>query len=204
MLPTWQEIQVEIDSSMVQSFGIAYEEQREDDTEGGFWQLVWNSKEDSQATWENWNNYDRAQNFLTDNENILKCEAERTFSFDAYMPRDPFAMGDWDLTNFSSEYQLCTYNEGKGVEDLRAAIDKFEVWLNSGLEYDEPYNYMILAPDYEAEFDYAWGNFHQTIEGRKEGDAEFQATAFDLNQEFQEIASCNEVRAYVSGEIPLI
>ena len=32
MLPIWQEIQVEIDSSMVQSFGIAYEEQREDDT----------------------------------------------------------------------------------------------------------------------------------------------------------------------------
>lgn len=204
MLPVWQEIQVEIDSTMFQSFGIAYEEPREEDMEGGFWQLVWNSKEDSQTTWENWNNYERAQNFLTDNENILLCEPERTFSFDAYMPRDPYAMGDWDLTNFSSEYQLCSYNEGKGVDDLMAAIDKFEDWLNSGLEYDEPYNYMILAPDYEAEFDYAWGNFHQTIEGRKEGDAEFQATAASLNQEFQDIASCDDIRAYGSGEIPLI
>ena len=46
MLPGWQSLLVEVDSTIVAAYGLGYESKPEDAEEDGYWQLVWNSKED--------------------------------------------------------------------------------------------------------------------------------------------------------------
>ena len=46
------------------------------------------------------------------------------------------------------------------------------------------------------------GDFHQTVENREEGTANFLAKAPNIQAAFDEVASCQEVISYNTGQIP--
>lgn len=206
MLPGWQELLVEVDSKVVGAYGVVYEDKPEDAQEDGFWQLVWNSKEDAEEGWSTWESYEKATDWNESTATILACgNKEDTFSFDAYVRRDFNTQGEFDADNFASDYQACSYNEGQGSQELISVIDSFEVWLDSDENLiSQPYGYMVLAPDYETdEFDFIWGNFNQTAEGREVANNNFLETAPEIDASFREVASCQEVENYSTGIIPL-
>jgi hypothetical protein len=119
------------------------------------------------------------------------------------MRRDVDSLGEFDRTNFNSNYMACSYNEGQGADELISSIDSFDAWLDSDENIDAPYGFMVLAPDYETEeFDFIWGDFHQTVENREEGTANFLAKAPNIQAAFDEVASCQEVISYNTGQIP--
>ena len=208
MLPEWQDLLVETNSTLVEAFGIGFEGEKPEGTEvDGYWQLLWNSKEDAEAGWETWEGYDKTADWAEANADILACGSKAdTFSFDAYVRRSRDGLGTFDLTAFSSEYQFCAYNEGQGVDELISVIDDFEDWLVSDENsLDSPYTYVVLAPDYETEeFDLAWGNFHQSKEMREAGLANFLDTAPEIQEAFDKVLSCQEPNGFNSGQIPLI
>ena len=204
MLPGWQSLLVEVDSTIVAAYGLGYESKPEDAEEDGYWQLVWNSKEDADEGWATWAGYEKTAEWSEETSNILVCgNKEDTFSFDAYMRRDVDSLGEFDRTNFNSNYMACSYNEGQGADELISSIDSFDAWLDSDENIDAPYGFMVLAPDYETEeFDFIWGDFHQTVEKRAEGNANFLAKASNIQAAFDEVASCQDVISYNTGQIP--
>ena len=210
MLPSWQVLWEETNSPLVSAWGLVHEDPQESDTEDGFWQLVWNSKADAASAWETWTGYDKANEWTEENLNILNCNNESVYSFDAYVRRSIDSFGEFDTTNFSSDYQACSYNDGYGAKDLRATIEKFEDYLNSPDANNGPYGYVVLAPDpdnYPAgqeQPDFFWGNFNQTAEQRVLGLEQYLANAQDVQNEFNKISTCEVAENYVSGEIPLI
>ena len=188
MLPGWQSLLVEVDSKIVAAYGLGYESKPEDAEEG----------------WTTWAGYEKTAEWSEATSNILVCgNKEDTFSFDAYMRRDVDSLGEFDRTNFNSNYMACSYNEGQGADELISSIDSFDAWLDSDENIDAPYGFMVLAPDYETEeFDFIWGDFHQTVENREEGTANFLAKAPNIQAAFDEVASCQEVISYNTGQIP--
>ena len=208
MLPEWQNLLVETNSPLVEAFGITHENDKPEGVEeDGYWQLLWNSKEEAKSGWETWESYDKTEEWAEANADILVCGSQAdTFSFDAYVRRDRDGLGTFDLSSFSSDYQQCSYNEGQGVDELIAVIDKFEDWLVSDENsLDAPYTYVVLAPDYETdELDLFWGNFHQSAELREAGNSNFLSSAPEIQDQFDKVLSCEEPVNYNSGEIPLI
>jgi hypothetical protein len=209
MLPSWQVLLEETNSPLVSAWGLVHEDPKETDTEDGFWQLVWNSKADAASAWETWGGYDKANEWTEENLNILNCNNDSVYSFDAYVRRSIDSFGEFDTTNFSSDYQACNYNEGYGADDLRATVEKFEDYLNSPDANNGPYGYVILAPDPDnypedqEQPDFFWGNFNQTAEQRDLGFENFIANAKSVDEEFNKISTCEVPENYVSGEIPL-
>ena len=209
MLPTWQVLLEETSSPLVSAWGLIHEDPKETDTEDGFWQLVWNSKADAASAWETWTGYDKANEWTEKNLNILNCNTESVYSFDAYARRSVDSFGEFDTSNFSSDYQACNYNEGYGPQDLRATIEKFEDYLNTPDANNGPYGYIVLAPDPDnypegqEKPDFFWGNFNQTTEQRDTGFEQYLSNAKNVDDEFKKISTCEVPENYVSGEIPL-
>ena len=209
MLPTWQVLLEETSSPLVSAWGLIHEDPKETDTEDGFWQLVWNSKADAASAWETWTGYDKANEWTEKNLNILNCNTESVYSFDAYARRSVDSFGEFDTSNFSSDYQACNYNEGYGPQDLRATIEKFEDYLNTPDANNGPYCYIVLAPDPDnypegqEKPDFFWGNFNQTAEQRDTGFEQYLSNAKNVDDEFKKISTCEVPENYVSGEIPL-
>lgn len=209
MLPTWQVLLEETSSPLVSAWGLIHEDPKETDTEDGFWQLVWNSKADAASAWETWTGYDKANEWTEKNLKILNCNTESVYSFDAYARRSVDSFGEFDTSNFSSDYQACNYNEGYGPQDLRAAIEKFEDYLNTPDANNGPYGYIVLAPDPDnypegqEKPDFFWGNFNQTAEQRDTGFEQYLSNAKNVDDEFKKISTCEVPENYVSGEIPL-
>lgn len=209
MLPTWQVLLEETSSPLVSAWGLVHEDPKETDTEDGFWQLVWNSKADAASAWETWTGYDKANEWTEENLNILNCNTESVYSFDAYARRSVDSFGEFDTSNFSSDYQACNYNEGYGPKDLRATIEKFEDYLNTPDANNGPYGYVVLAPDPDnypegqEKPDFFWGNFNQTAEQRDTGFEQYLSNAKNVDDEFKKISTCEVPENYVSGEIPL-
>ena len=207
MLPEWQDLLVETNSTLVAAYGITFEGDKPEDAPGdGFWQLVWNSKADAEAGWETWEGYDKTTEWAESTADILACGSKAdTFSFDAYVRRAGNSLGEFDLNSFSSDYQQCLYNEGQGASELIAVIDQFEEWIEaSDSSIYAPYGYVILAPDYEdEEVDLFWGNFNQNAELREAGNSYFAETGSDIQDAFNEVLTCEAPVNYNSGEIPL-
>ena len=207
MLPGWQELLVEVDSTIVAAYGLTYEGEKPEDAPGdGFWQLIWNSKADADAGWETWESYEKTADWNESTADILACGTKaETFSFDAYVRRDGNALGAFNLESFTSDYQQCLYNEGQGSSELIAVIDQFEEWIESSdSSIYAPYSYVVLAPDYEdEEVDLFWGNFNQNAELREAGNAYFLKTGADIQDAFDKVMTCEDPIDYVTGEIPL-
>ena len=87
VLPEWQDLLVEVNSPLVSSYGIQHVERLSSDNEDGFWQLIWNTKAEAEDAWEIWNSNENVAAWTEDTAEILSCDGENKFSFDAYIAR---------------------------------------------------------------------------------------------------------------------
>tara|TARA_B100001121_G_scaffold120642_1_gene105840 strand:+ start:7021 stop:7821 length:801 start_codon:yes stop_codon:yes gene_type:complete len=203
VLPEWQDLLVEVNSPLVSAYGIQRFERLSSDNEDGFWQLIWNSKADAEAAWKVWNENENVAAWTEDTVDILSCDGEKKFSFDAYIARANNTFGEFETTSFVSEYHQCLYKEGKEGADLREVIAQLETFLDSADSLPGPFSYVILGPDYETdEVDFFWGNFYQSEEARQTFDAEWQKLDPDVEDSWNMVTGCEEPRYYNSGIVP--
>ena len=203
VLPDWQDLLVEVNSPLASAYGIQHVERLPEDQEDGFWQLVWNTKADAEAAWEVWNSNENATAWAEDTAEILSCDGENRFSFDAYIARANDTLGEFNPESFVSEYHQCLYKEGKEGKDLREVINQLEVFLDSTQSLPGPFSYVILGPDYETdEVDFFWGNFYQSEEARQAFDSEWQKLDPDVEDNWNMVSDCQEPRYYNSAEVP--
>ncbi len=203
VLPQWQDLLVEVNSPLVSAYGIQHVERLPDDEQDGFWQLIWNTKADAEAAWENWNSNENVTAWSENTADILSCDGDKKFSFDAYIARANDTLGEFESSSFVSEYYQCLYKEGKKGADLREVIDQLEMFLENTNSLPGPFSYVILGPDYESEeVDFFWGNFYQSEEARLAFDAEWQKLNPEVENNWNMISNCQEPRYYISAEVP--
>ncbi len=203
VLPEWQDLLVEVNSPLVSAYGIQHVERLSSDNEDGFWQLIWNTKAEAEAAWETWNSNENVAAWTEDTAEILSCDGENKFSFDAYIARANDTFGEFETTSFTSEYFQCLYKEGKDGADLREVIGQLEEFLTNANSLPGPFSYVILGPDYETdEVDFFWGNFYQTEEARQAFDSEWQKLDPDVEDNWNTVSDCQEPRYYNSAEVP--
>ena len=203
VLPEWQDLLVEVNSPLVSAYGIRHVQKLSSDNEDGFWQLIWNTKADAETAWTIWNANENVTNWSDDTADILSCDGENKFSFDAYIARSDDTFGEFDPSSFISEYYQCLYKDGKEGEDLREVIGQLEEFLDSANSLPGPFSYVILGPDYETdEVDFFWGNFYQSEEARQAFDAEWQRLDPEVEDNWNMISDCQEPRYYNSAEVP--
>ena len=203
VLPEWQDLLVEVNSPLVSSYGIQHFQRLNADQEDGFWQLIWNTKKEAEAAWEIWNSNENVAEWTENTSDILSCDEEKKFSFDAYIARAGDTFGEFDSGDFVSEYYQCLYQEGKEGKDLREIINQLEAFLDSAQSLPGPFSYVILGPDYESdEVDFFWGNFYQSEEARKAFEAEWQKLGPDVEDNWNMVSNCQEPRYYNSAEVP--
>ena len=95
MLPGWQELLVEVDSTIVAAYGLTYEGEKPEDAPGdGFWQLIWNSKADADAGWETWESYEKTADWFLKTHKILKNNHYKAY----------------EISNFSKINYECKHN----------------------------------------------------------------------------------------------
>ena len=87
---------VEVNSPLASAYGIQHVERLPEDQEDGFWQLVWNTKADAEAAWEVWNSNENATAWAEETAEILSCDGENRFSFDAYIARANDTFGEFE------------------------------------------------------------------------------------------------------------
>ena len=85
---------------------------------------------------------------------------------------------------------------------LDGGLKKISIYLLFFI-FSSNISYSSQILDYETEeFDFIWGDFHQTVENREEGTTNFLAKAPNIQAAFDEVASCQEVISYNTGQIP--
>ena len=203
VLPEWQDLLVEVNSPLVSAYGIQHVQRLSEDEEDGFWQLIWNSKTDAEAAWKIWNTNENVTAWTEETAEILSCDGEKKFSFDAYIARANDTFGEFELSGFVSEYYQCLYKDGKEGKDLREVINQLEMFLNNAESLPGPFSYVILGPDYETdEVDFFWGNFYQSEEARQAFEAEWQNLNPEVEDNWNMVSDCLEPRYYNSAEVP--
>ena len=203
VLPEWQDLLVEVNSPLVSAYGIQRVQRITSDEEDGFWQLIWNSKAEAENAWEVWNSNENATSWEEDTADILSCDGEKKYSFDAYIARSNDSLGEFNPESFVSEYHQCLYQDGKEGKDLREIINQLEAFLEEAKSLPGPFSYVVLGPDYEDdEVDFFWGNFYQSEEARLAFDTEWQKLNPQVEDNWNSVTDCQEPRYYNSGLRP--
>jgi len=175
LVADWNDILDGLENTPVASFGyvpIGWQ----DDNFDGLWVLRWASKAAMEAGWSEYVANDSQTKLDQENPDVLACGAEQgvnRFGWFSYVPKDIPPTFDpskpYYLTN-----QLCSFNEGKTREDLRAVVR--EQFLPAVMKVAESnpsssYWFRVERRDFEplAEYpvDFNWVNFWQTEEEAK-------------------------------------
>ncbi len=194
----WNSVIDGLDSPELAAFGYVPRDVEMEELDG-LWVLRWNSKSDSAAGWDAYAASEAAQAHEAAYASVLTCGSEvgvDRFGFDAYIPRPMPASFTGEPSPYYLTNTFCSFNEGKGPDDLRAVVmDEYLPMLAMAAEAnpDSSYWFMIGAPDFEerpmGSYDFNWINYWQTAE---EGMA--SANAFAESEEGQSImASLNQV-----------
>jgi hypothetical protein len=170
----------------------------------GLWVLRWNSKADSAAGWAAYAASEAGVAHEAKYTSVLACGNEvgaDRFGFNTYIPQPMPATftgepGPYYLTNM-----FCAMNEGKGPEDLRAAVgEEYLPMLAAGADAnpESSYWFSISAPDFEvnpeAPMDFNWVNYWQTAEEGEAASAAFAASEAGqaMQASFNDVATCQD------------
>lgn len=203
----WNSVIDEMQSPALAAFAYVPRDVEVDEFDG-LWVLRWESKSDSLEGWDAYANSEAAQAHEALYATVLSCGDEvgvNRFGFNSYIPQPMPATftgepGPYFLTN-----TFCSFNEGKGPDDLRSTVmNKYLPMLSAGAEVNpqSSYWFMVGVPDFEERpagpYDFNWINYWQTLQ---EGEA--SSTAFANSEEgqammtsFNEVASCQPAQSW--------
>ena len=163
----------------------------------GWWEINWESKEAAEAGWKEWMADEEAMAWDESTNNILECDNSQVLGWDFYLPGETM-FEDW--SSFATGTLECNYNEGKSSDDLKANIEQYNKWV---AEYgsDDDYAYGVYFPQYEAEQDFLWLNWHGDMDSMKSGNESWAETGQSIQAEFNKTATCTGPDIYNSAEI---
>ena len=83
---------------------------------------------------------------------------------------------------------------------MKANIEQYNKWV---AEYgsDDDYAYGVYFPQYEAEQDFLWLNWHGDMDSMKAGNESWAETGQSIQAGFNETATCTGPDIYNSAEI---
>ena len=172
--------------------------------DNGWWELMWNSKEEADAAWEEWSSNSDAQAWNEKYSAVVNCDGEGRFAWTFYLPRVANSFGeveDPETGYFASEFLACNFKEGKSGPDLRASVVQFNEYLDNN-ESSGPYFFGVYFPLFEeASNDFLWGNWHASFDGMKAGNENFAENGKAMQAKFNEISTCLSPDYYDSWEL---
>tara|TARA_A100001035_G_C27731296_1_gene476872 strand:+ start:68 stop:940 length:873 start_codon:yes stop_codon:yes gene_type:complete len=164
----------------------------QDDNFDGLWVLRWASRDAMESGWADYASSGSQEKLNAAHPGVLECGAEQgvnRFGWFSYMPKDVPDTFDpskpYYLTN-----QLCSFNDGKSREDLRAVVGQH--FLPAVMEAAEvnpstTYWFRVERNDFDplAEYpvDFNWVNFWQTKE-----EAELSSQTFAQSENGMKVA----------------
>ena len=169
--------------------------------DNGWWELMWNSKEEADAAWEEWSSNPDAQAWNEKYSAVVNCDGEGRFAWTFYLPRVANSFGeveDPETGYFASEFMECSFNEGKKPADLRANVVEYNNYLDN-LDNQDPYFFGVYYPTFEYEdADVLWGNWHKNFETMAAGQADWEENGQEMLAKFNETVTCNTSDYYDS------
>ncbi len=171
----------------------AYVPSFETDNYDAVWLNVWSDEEERNAGWTDWAN-DSAADFEAKHNDTLDCQEERLFQFTGTAGMTPGI--EWsDEPPFNADFHFCTFNDGKGFDELNRVMKRFDGWV-AGREKDSMW-YVWHDPLFDTTningsvnngYDYMIGFYWQNNAEREAGYAAYSET--NLQSRFDEIESC--------------
>jgi hypothetical protein len=161
----------------------------------GWWEVTWPSKAAADAVWAQWAENDDAKAWSAKYESVMVCDIPSKYGWDFSFPRAPDSFGPSpESGNFASAFFACSFNEGKGADDLDATVSAYETWLD-GLDAEAIsfYAYGIYSARPETEtngVDFFWGHFHESMEAMRLGSEGWEASGGAAKASLEATATC--------------
>jgi hypothetical protein len=162
----------------------------------GWWEMNWSSKEAADAAWAEWMADEEAQAWDNGSNNVLECDNSTLSGWNFYTPGNT-TMEDW--TSFATATFECTYNEGKGSEDLKANVEEYNNWLDSNGSED-PYMYGVYFAEDNSDEGFIWLNWHDSFDSMETGNDNWAKTGQAVQAGFDDTATCTTPDLYNSAE----
>jgi hypothetical protein len=163
----------------------------------GWWEINWESKESAESAWKEWAANEEASEWSSNNASVVDCDTSQILGWNFYLPGEQ-VIEDW--TSFTTATFECTFNEGKTSEDLKANIEEYNQWLADNSS-DDPYQYGVYFPQYEAEQDFLWLNWHGDMNAMIAGNKNWEETGQAIQAGFDETSTCTTPDIYNSAQI---
>ena len=192
MLVEWNEILDGLAIAVPMSVGLV--PRTETDLYDGMWTLVWQSKEQAKAGWDEWI-AGPAASWTDSTSSIISCgasdngeEANYGFDVNVYIAATEPDSEPGGVVGF----MFCSFTDSFGKADLVAGLETFNSWIDTGQEMagiGSPYFYTIHLPDFETpipgssigSYDYAFHQFWDSEESRELGAKLFEETAPEID-----------------------
>lgn len=182
------------------AFGYAPRDWESEDFDA-LWVNRWPDKETSVQGWAEWRSAGGNEKLQADNPDVLMCGQEagtNVFGYTTYIPKDLPATFSLENPPYHVDNLFCTFNEGKGPEDMRAYLrDHYMPFLDryTAENPDNSYWFAIGVPDFEPMEDYPqdfnWLNYFASSEEAAAGIANYENET-DLQNQMGEIVTCSD------------
>ncbi|MBT6586269.1 MAG: hypothetical protein HON77_18370 [Gammaproteobacteria bacterium] len=192
-----------VDSMMergMRSFGYAPRDWESEDFDA-LWVNRWPDKETSLQGWAEWRLAGGNEKLQADHPDVLMCGEEPgtdAFGYTTYIPKDLPAAFSVENPPYHVDNLFCTFNEGKGPEDIRAYLrDHYMPFLDryTADNPDNSYWFAIGVPDFEPmenyPQDFNWLNYFTNAEEAAAGIANYEKET-DLQNQMAEVVTCSD------------
>jgi hypothetical protein len=169
----------------------------------GWWEVNWPSKAAADDVWAQWGEDDGAKAWAAKYENVMVCDVSSKYGWDFKFSRAPDSFGPMpESGQFASSFLPCSFNEGKGFDDLNVGIAAYESWLD-GLDADSSgfYAHGIYSARPETEtdgVDFFWAHFHENMAAMQLGNESWEATGGGAKASLEATATCTNPDIYNS------
>jgi hypothetical protein len=182
------------------SFGYAPRDWESEDFDA-LWVNRWPDKETSVQGWAEWRSAGGNEKLQADHPDVLMCGQEagtNVFGYTTYIPKDLPAAFSLENPPYHVDNLFCTFNEGKGPEDIRTYLrDHYMPFLDryTAENPDNSYWFAIGVPDFEPmenyPQDFNWVNYFTSSEEAAAAIAYYEKET-DLQNQMGEIVTCSD------------
>jgi len=164
------------------------------------WVNRWPDKQSSTEGWAEWRERGGNDTLQENNPNVLACGQQAgtdVFGYTTYIPKDRPSTFSIENPPYHADNLFCSFNEGKGPEDIRAFIRNHYLPFTEAYTKENPDNsywFAIGVPDFEPAEDYPhdfnWINYFSSAEEAADGINEYETNQTDLQNRLAEIVTC--------------
>jgi len=164
------------------------------------WVNRWPDKETSQQGWAEWRSMGGNETLQANHPDVLMCGQDAgtdVFGYVTYIPKEIPATFSVENPPYHVDNLFCTFNEGKGPDDMRSYLrDHYMPFLDryAADNPDNSYWFAIGVPDFQPAEDYPhdfnWINYFSSQEEAATGIEHYESNETDLQNRMGEVVTC--------------